>query len=270
MGAGGFSLSGYTSKQFMDMVGVKFSTLRHYERIGLLDPRKDSSNNFRLYTPRDAFRLNKFRKLRAIGFSSKEALGLMENPDQENLDEKLSHHEEVLETELTMAQARLGKLKEMRQHLSGTREGKFHFDHMKDTWFLPSSDGYSFGISKYEIVSRWVELLPLTVYCQRLQFEDLHLNKETDFGMTLEDRHSKLLKDKWKKTAQLIPGGPCLLYYSRNLGYPEISVDMINKANEYIKSEGYRVRDIILLEGIDLNYGNEACHKVTIPVVKLP
>ena len=30
----------FTTSQFMDQVGVKFSTLRHYERIGLLSPVK--------------------------------------------------------------------------------------------------------------------------------------------------------------------------------------------------------------------------------------
>lgn len=36
----------YSVKKFCDMIGVPLSTLRYYERIGLLDPKKNEKNNY--------------------------------------------------------------------------------------------------------------------------------------------------------------------------------------------------------------------------------
>ncbi len=250
----------------MDMVGVKFSTLRHYERIGLLNPRKDVSNNFRLYSPLDAFRLNKFRKLRAIGFPSRDAIIILDGLSPDSLDKAFEDQEKNLEQDLIMARARLDKLREMQAHLNEVEENNYQFTKMPPSLFLPASRGHDFSISRYEYFSRWVELLPLTAYCKLLRYQNLPENRETDFGMVITKKNAKLLKERWRKDAELIPGGPCLLFYSRNLGYPEISLDVLKGAEKYITDNGFRVRDIILMEGIDLNSGSSTCHKVTIPI----
>lgn len=56
----------YSASKFCDMVGVPYSSLRYYERIGLLKPRKDENNNYREYTPYDAFLLNRFKTYRSF------------------------------------------------------------------------------------------------------------------------------------------------------------------------------------------------------------
>ena len=44
-------------------------SLRYYERLGLLRPRRDEDNGYRLYSLRDIYKLSVIRDLRTLGLS---------------------------------------------------------------------------------------------------------------------------------------------------------------------------------------------------------
>ena len=260
----------------MDQVGVKFSTLRHFERIGLLTPEKDHENNYRLYTPRDAFILNKFKRLRGMGFSSKEALVLLKGIPRddvsyfngENARDLLIKKEEELEREVLFAEKRLEALKELKEILlDPPAEHSFKILDIPGLYFLPASSGNTFGSSKYNQISKWVDLLPLTIYCRVLGWEGLEKAEEPDFGVALEESHISLLEPKWLKDSIFIPGGKALDFLSSNLGYPSISVDIIHKAEAFLESSPFRPAGVIYMTGLDLNLGKASLQRVRIPLV---
>jgi len=60
---------GYTIGQLAHAAGVPLSTLRYYERVGLLQPTGRAHNNYRFYT-RDALQMVRFiRAAQATGFT---------------------------------------------------------------------------------------------------------------------------------------------------------------------------------------------------------
>ena len=60
---------GYTIGQLAYAAGVPLSTLRYYERVGLLQPTGRAHNNYRFYTP-DALQTVRFiRAAQATGFT---------------------------------------------------------------------------------------------------------------------------------------------------------------------------------------------------------
>jgi MerR family mercuric resistance operon transcriptional regulator len=60
---------GYTIGQLAHAAGVPLSTLRYYERVGLLQPTGRAPNNYRFYT-RDALQMVRFiRAAQATGFT---------------------------------------------------------------------------------------------------------------------------------------------------------------------------------------------------------
>lgn len=61
--------SRYTIGQLARAVGVPTSTVRYYERIGLLQPSGRSGGNYRLYTDASRTRLRFIRAAQATGFS---------------------------------------------------------------------------------------------------------------------------------------------------------------------------------------------------------
>ena len=48
---------------------VSLYTVRHYTRIGLLKPSRNSSNNYKVYQPSDATRLHFIQAAKSLGFS---------------------------------------------------------------------------------------------------------------------------------------------------------------------------------------------------------
>lgn len=59
----------FTIKQLAKAAGVPATTIRYYERIGLLLPARRSSSNYRLYNEESLERLKFIRAAQSIGFT---------------------------------------------------------------------------------------------------------------------------------------------------------------------------------------------------------
>lgn len=59
----------YTISQLARTADVPTSTVRYYERVGLLEPEDRSQGNYRLYTSESLQRLRFIRAAQAIGFT---------------------------------------------------------------------------------------------------------------------------------------------------------------------------------------------------------
>ncbi|PWM36159.1 MAG: MerR family transcriptional regulator, partial [Clostridiales bacterium] len=58
----------YKIGEISKLYDIGTDSLRYYEELGLLNPKRDS-NGYRLYSLRDISRLNVIRELRTLGFS---------------------------------------------------------------------------------------------------------------------------------------------------------------------------------------------------------
>lgn len=61
----------YQIGELSKLYGIGTDSLRYYEKIGILNPKR-GANNYRMYNISDIIKLNILRELRAIGFSLKE------------------------------------------------------------------------------------------------------------------------------------------------------------------------------------------------------
>lgn len=92
------------------LLGVTTKTLRHYERIGLIEPDRTESD-YRVYTPEEVLRLQRIRLLQDLGLSLKQIrliLGEGENPEVWNT---------VLETLLDSIETEIGALESRRERI---------------------------------------------------------------------------------------------------------------------------------------------------------
>jgi MerR family mercuric resistance operon transcriptional regulator len=67
-----------TIGQLAAAAGVPTSTVRFYERRGLLKPDARTGSNYRAYTPRSVERLKFIRAAQATGFSLKDVRGMLD------------------------------------------------------------------------------------------------------------------------------------------------------------------------------------------------
>ncbi len=261
----------YSTKQFIEMVGVKFSTLRFYERIQLLDPQKNPVNNYRTYTLQDAFVIIKFKRLQSFGFSTKEAVQIIREKDERALSDFAAAQIGELKKQRIINEYRISTLKKIQKIFSSpVTLLDYSLSKEEDILFLPASQSHDFTISSYEKLNSWGELSPLTRFCRILQLsaEGEDTGEEPDFGIAIPAKHASLLEKKDREGSRLLRNGECLRFFSKNLGYPEISRDIIEKALHHAREIGYTPRGSIYFEGLDLRIGDEALQLILIPLAK--
>lgn len=73
----------FTISQLAEIVGVPTTTVRYYERVGLLKPEDRSAGNYRLYSDESLRRLKFIRAAQAVGFVLDDVKELLGRADQE-------------------------------------------------------------------------------------------------------------------------------------------------------------------------------------------
>ena len=71
-------------KEAAALVGATPKALRHYERIGLLNPKREE-NGYRLYGPADILRLERIRQMQHLGLSLERIQQILDEVDNEDL-----------------------------------------------------------------------------------------------------------------------------------------------------------------------------------------
>jgi DNA-binding transcriptional MerR regulator len=95
-----------------ELLGITTKTIRHYEKLGLIDPDRTESD-YRLYTPEDVLRIQRVRHLQSLGLSLKQIKMILSNADDGELWEK------VLAALLQQIEADIDVLTERRERIAG-------------------------------------------------------------------------------------------------------------------------------------------------------
>lgn len=93
----------YKINEISKLYGIGVDSLRYYERIGVLKPRRDV-NGYRLYSLKDIYKLNIIRDLRQLDFSMRQ---IKEYLDYQSIDNTLA----LLQNEQGLIQKRLENLR---------------------------------------------------------------------------------------------------------------------------------------------------------------
>lgn len=103
--------------EFAEKGGVSRRSLRHYEELGLLTPKKRSSGGFRLYGENDLFKLEIIKIFKELGFTLEEIKEILQpreetaKPKQEQID----YSQDVLKKQLSEVGKQIRELKERRE-----------------------------------------------------------------------------------------------------------------------------------------------------------
>lgn len=87
----------YRARQFAERAGVTVRTLHHYDRLGLLKPRRRTDSGYRLYEDRDLERLEQIVALKFLGLSLGQIRTLLEKgPDNRSVTAALALQRRLL------------------------------------------------------------------------------------------------------------------------------------------------------------------------------
>uniref|UniRef100_UPI003AB19B98 MerR family transcriptional regulator n=1 Tax=Holdemanella biformis TaxID=1735 RepID=UPI003AB19B98 len=89
----------YTTGKFAKKAGVTERTLRYYDKIGLLKPKKNDENSYRLYTDEDFVLLQKILVFKSLGFSLDEIRFLIH--DNNEIEKSFDIQKKLIKQKIT-------------------------------------------------------------------------------------------------------------------------------------------------------------------------
>jgi DNA-binding transcriptional MerR regulator len=114
----------YTVKQVAQRVELPSRTVRYYDRIGLVVPRKRSEAGYRLYAPEDEGRLRFVRQAKGLGFSLEEIRQLIAAAERGACGELVPELERLLADKVVQVDAQIADLHAFRERLTDYQAGR--------------------------------------------------------------------------------------------------------------------------------------------------
>ena len=128
----------YSIKEVADISGVTVRTLHHYDKIGLLSPIKNESNNYRMYSDYDLEKLQQILLLKEMGFSLQKIKDFLSSKDY-NRKSALEHQLTYLKNQVNRYNDLIGLVNSTLKDIGGSKvmSGKdlfkgFDYDAMKE------------------------------------------------------------------------------------------------------------------------------------------
>ena len=178
----------YKISEISKLYNIGVDSLRYYERLGILTPRRDT-NGYRLYNLTDLYKLNLIRDLRALDFSMSQIKDYLDK-------QSVQHTLELLHQEQNLVDQELEKLK-IKKKIIRDR-------------ILALSDALEIKTGQFEI-----KTFP-TRYCVRL---NEHITRDEEMDLLIKKLHQKH-DDKIRDLGNLTIGA--------FLSMPDIEKDIAN------------------------------------------
>lgn len=106
----------YMIKELARLYGVGTDTLRYYERLGLIRPRR-GENGYRLYSLRDIYRLTIIRDLRQLGFSTDRISAYLDDLSIGNTQALLTEEQQLIRQRIKQLRQIDRAISERQKHL---------------------------------------------------------------------------------------------------------------------------------------------------------
>ncbi len=94
----------YKINEICKLYGIGADSLRYYEKIGVLNPKRDK-NSYRLYSLKDIYKLNIIRDLRQLNFSMQQIKEYLDYQSLENTLALLKEEENLIQVQLSKLNA---------------------------------------------------------------------------------------------------------------------------------------------------------------------
>lgn len=113
----------YKISEISKLYDIGVDSLRYYERLGILTPRRDA-NGYRLYNLTDLYKLNIIRDLRSLDFSMKQIKDYLDKQSLENTLALLNQEQEIINIEIENLKTRCTIIQDRIKDLSFSKKIK--------------------------------------------------------------------------------------------------------------------------------------------------
>ena len=243
----------YSIGRFAAILGIDADTIRYYEKIGLLQSRRDE-NNYRYYTDTDCRKLMTCRELRALGFSIKQIQSAQCDFESEQFAGFLGEREREIDREIEYLHAVQKQLRICREAAQrvGKKPEMTIIRHKQGYYFFRQTDNVKLLDHQSAItVKKLMDLQPLVFRGGVVSREELLSGKPCDFlrfacGLMVEKsmlRDSSLIRAAdalftWDLCAQVLLSG--------DFSQEDSGERQLRPLLEEISAQGYEIGEVAI------------------------
>lgn len=238
------------------LFGLSDEGLRMYERYGVLNPEKDTTNGYRNYTVMDMVTLLYSRMYRQCGFTLAETSHLVNEAELPEIGRALEEKAEELEYLLSIQQRRVRMLRENCRLMAvaeknlglcirARRPDMYRFEIFKDGQVTDTSQ-------VAEQLPKWVDLAPLTFLSSRYVESSISFGHSQDsicisgLGVLTED--AELLGIQESDCVHYHPAEDCVMSFVQS-DSDALRADMDHML-EYLSHQGLEMAGDVLVRAI--------------------
>lgn len=237
----------YKAREVSRITGIPVDTLRYYEKIGVITPKVDETNNYRYYDAWDINFLFEYLNYRKMEYSSKECIHYIHNASlQEQIDmaikqrdffqEKCDHYRMLTERNDL-------HLKSI-ENISGNLN-KIQFENTPNFKYIVYRKNYDFFNSKMisKDLSPWIELVGLTENLVVIPKETIEQKKENDYfwGLMLREDWFHNLHMENNSNVKTIECATCIKTLVEANEAGTFHYHLLDHAMEYIENHNFKL-----------------------------
>lgn len=185
----------YCIGEFSSLLGISKDTLRLYEKHNIVKPVKDRNNRYRYFNDLDARDLLMSRWYRSLRIPLQEVAGLVKDSSLGGIMEKIQDSKLNLEEEIRKSTMLLNKIEELNEEIQELETSLYRCDVRRIPGLYRIKQTNKDSLLKHEglegTVNAWMDMLPYTFYCFRIENEDVLAPDanilDYSWGLTLTD-----------------------------------------------------------------------------------
>lgn len=251
----------YTVGQMAKALGVSSQTLRHYEKMGLIESERNEHNQYREYSMRDNKILMQTNLYRSMGFSLKEIRALIKEYPEEQVQEAFALRIQEVDQEIEQLQLLKNELKEYASaiHQSVLEEGKCWIDPAGHSFYAVLKKGSGFAILDVamEELVKYQKKGPHIRQGFRIAMDTFQNDQPFDF------QYGVFMKKNWaEKNCDAEEIAPYYVQLKGPLAHTYIKCTNLDKSTfdsffQYIQQQGYQADGDIYGHAVYMNCTEE-------------
>ena len=233
--------------------GLTKNAIRHYEKLGLVNPIRDPENNYRYFDSTDIGVLCKLHSFRSSGFSLKEISDIFQEQSIESVRNTLREKQTVLSSQIEELQSKIHNIHYMLDTLDQIDEQLFscHVETHPHLFWLPLIGQGEQNAAREKVECKWIEAMPFVRISHMLSFESDGRITRTDGYCTDQSSILKHHLPVNKCVRELVPRPSIRFTFSFTLGYQdEFQYEWFLPLFSYAQRNGYKPAKSALSYGI--------------------
>lgn len=231
----------YRSGDVEKILGISVETLRFFENIGLIKPKRDPVNNYRYYSSIDLNKIVAYKFYRGFEFTLDETLDILVYGNKEVLD-KLNEKYMDIKEKCEYYQNLLTRLLDLKK--SFEEEQDFYDFKIEDSpemllYYNQINDKFETDEIFLENTRKYLEFLPFVYLAVHIPFEDGKLKDDVHYGYAVNTKFNKAVENLKHSIGRIYPSRKCIHTFVKVENNAPLCLNSLEQVFKFMKENDF-------------------------------